>query len=183
MSKYPEYRMEPNLSEEERADIKDRQTAASQMHTYTSAKSRYSEAKSSAWSFLIIGCAGFLVITSALAGVLRLPLSTFSLLFLDAVFLIFIGIAVLSFRHAVKLTGDVSEETDLEERIRSWARDNLRPEELMVDLDENTTEEMKYFLISEMVRERLMRTFPEIDDAYAEEWTENFYNENFYDEP
>ena len=182
MPRYPEYRMDPNMSEEDRADIQARQAAASQMHTYTSAKERYSEAKSSAWTFLVIGCAGFLAVTVALTGVFHLPLNHFSLLVLDAVFLLFIGIAFLSFHHAARLTGEVTGETDLNTRIRRWATDNLRPEELMVDLDANTSEEMKYFLISEMVRERLMRAFPEIDDAYAEEWTENYYNENFYNE-
>lgn len=152
------------------------------MSEYKSAKERFAEAKSSAWAFLVIGCAGFLIITAALTGIIHIPLSQFSLIVLDAVFIIFIGIAILSFRHAVRLTGEITDETDLEERIRQWAADNLRPEELMVDLDTNTTEEMKYFLISEMVRERLMRAFPEVDDAYAEEWTENFYNENFYNE-
>ena len=152
------------------------------MSEYKSAKERFAEAKSSAWAFLVIGCAGFLIITAALTGIIHIPLSQFSLIVLGAVFIIFIGIAILSFRHAVRLTGEITDETDLEERIRQWAADNLRPEELMVDLDTNTTEEMKYFLISEMVRERLMRAFPEVDDAYAEEWTENFYNENFYSE-
>ena len=152
------------------------------MSEYKSAKERFAEAKSSAWAFLVIGCAGFLIITAALTGIIHIPLSQFSLIVLDAVFIIFIGIAILSFRHAVRLTGEITDETDLEERIRQWAADNLRPEELMVDLDTNTTEEMKYFLISEMVLERLMRAFPEVDDAYAEEWTENFYNENFYSE-
>ena len=152
------------------------------MSEYKSAKERFAEAKSSAWAFLVIGCAGFLIITAALTGIIHIPLSQFSLIVLDAVFIIFIGIAILSFRHAVRLTGEITDETDLEERIRQWAADNLRPEELMVDLDTNTTEEMKYFLISEMVRERLMRAFPEVDDAYAEKWTENFYNENFYSE-
>ena len=152
------------------------------MSEYKSAKERFAEAKSSAWAFLVIGCAGQSSAASALTGIIHIPLSQFSLIVLDAVFIIFIGIAILSFRHAVRLTGEITDETDLEERIRQWAADNLRPEELMVDLDTNTTEEMKYFLISEMVRERLMRAFPEVDDAYAEEWTENFYNENFYSE-
>ena len=182
MPHYPEYKTDPKMSEEVRADIEARQASASQMRTYSSAKDRYSEAKSSAWTFLIIGCAGFLVITAALAGMIHIPLSRFSLFILDAIFLLFIGIAFLSFRHAFKLTDEITDETNLDARIRRWATDNLRPEELMVDLDEDTTEEMKYFLISEMVRERLMRAFPEVDDAYAEEWTENFYNENFYNE-
>ena len=152
------------------------------MSEYKSAKDRYADAKSSAWAFLIIGCAGFLIATAALTGIIHIPLSQFSLIILDVIFIIFIGIAVLSFRHAVRLTGEVADESDLDARIRKWVSENLRPEDLMVDLDTDTTEEMKYFLISEMVRERLMRAFPEVDDAYAEEWTENFYNEIFYSE-
>ena len=152
------------------------------MSEYKSAKDRYADAKSSAWAFLIIGCSGFLIATAALTGIIHIPLSQFSLVILDVIFIIFIGIAVLSFRHAVKLTGEITDETDLDARIRRWASENLRPEDLMVDLDTDTTEEVKYFLISEMVRERLMRAFPEVDDAYAEEWTENFYNEIFYSE-
>ena len=34
-------------------------------------------------------------------------------------------------------------------------------------------------MVSALIRERLMLAFPEVDDAYAEELTENFYNKLF----
>ena len=48
-----------------------------------------------------------------------------------------------------------------------------------MDLDENTTNEMKYFMVTELMRERMMLAFPELDDAYAEELAERYYNELF----
>ena len=74
---------------------------------------------------------------------------------------------------------DISKESTLEEKISDWAKENLTPESLTVDLDEHTTSEMKYFMITELMRERMMQAFPELDDAYAEELTERYYNELF----
>ena len=48
-----------------------------------------------------------------------------------------------------------------------------------VCVDTSTTEEMKYFMITELIRERIMHAFPEVQESYADELTENFYNELF----
>ena len=45
--------------------------------------------------------------------------------------------------------------------------------------DASTTEEMKYFMITELIRKRIMQAFPEVEESYADELTENFYNELF----
>lgn len=163
----------------ELADIAARAAAARQMNTHVSARDRHTETRSSAWTFLVVGAAGLLVITLALAGVIRLPLNGFSLAVLEALFFLFLVFAVYSFRSAMKMLDDISREDSLEDRIRKWAADHLTAEELSAGIDADTPEEMRYFLISEAIRERLMPAFPEVDDAYAEKLTEDFYNELF----
>ena len=74
---------------------------------------------------------------------------------------------------------EISKENDLETRIRDWAKENLTVDSLTVDVDTSTTEEMKYFMITELIRERIMHAFPEVQESYADELTENFYNELF----
>lgn len=169
----------PVPDEEELAELAARVAASRQMNTHVSAKDRLSDTRSSAWTFLAVGGAGFLVITLALAGVIRLPLNTFSLAVLEALFFLFLVFAVVSFRSAMKMLDDISREDDLEARIRVWSKDHLNAEELSAGIEEGTPEEMRYFLISEAIRERLMPAFPEVDDAYAEKLTEDFYNELF----
>lgn len=164
---------------EEMADLAARAAAAGRMNTHVSARSRHSETKSSAWTFLIVGAVGFLVITLALAGVLVLPFNTFSLAIMEGMFLVFLIIAGISFKNAMKMLDDISREDDLESRIRTWAAEHLTAESLTAGIEEDTPEEMKYFIISEAIRERLMPAFPEVDDAYAEELAETFYNELF----
>ncbi len=169
-------------TEEERkeiAEIAARRAAAAHMNTYTSAKSRFAETKSSAWTFLIIGCAGLAVMTLALTGAIQLPLHPFALMVMEIMFAGFLIVAVLSFKNANKILSEVSSEEDLADRIKAWAKENLDADDLTADLDADTTEEMKYFMVSEVIREKIMTTFPEVDDAYAEELTENFYNELF----
>ena len=146
------------------------------MNMHKSAKDMQSETKSSAWTFLLVGSGGFLVITLALIGFIKLPLSIFSLAIMEIMFFIFLIIAGLSFKKAMSMLDDISKESTLEEKISCWAKENLTPESLTVDLDENTTSEMKYFMVTELMRERMMRAFPELDDAYAEELTERYYN-------
>lgn len=50
---------------------------------------------------------------------------------------------------------------------------------LLSAYDASTTEEMKYFMITELIRKRIMQAFPEVEESYADELTENFYNELF----
>lgn len=149
------------------------------MSTHRSAKDMQSETKSSAWTFLLVGSGGFLIITLALIGFIKLPFSIFSLAIMEIMFFIFLIVAGLSFKKAISMLDDISKESTLEEKISDWAKENLTPESLTVDLDENTTNEMKYFMVTELMRERMMLAFPELDDAYAEELTERYYNELF----
>lgn len=165
--------------QEELSEIAARAAAARQMNTHVSARERHSETKSSAWTFLIVGSIGFLIITLSLAGVIVLPFNTFSLAVMEGLFLIFLIVAGISFKNAMKMLDDISREDDLECRIRAWAAGHLTVESLTSDIEENLSEEMKYFTVSEIIRERLMSSFPEVDDAYAEELTETFYNELF----
>lgn len=166
-------------TEEELAELAARKAAAAHMTTYTSAKTRHSETKSSAWSFLIIGSIGFFVITMALFGIITLPLNKFSLFIMEAMFIIFLSISGISFKNAAKMLDEISREDRLETRIKAWAKENLTAGELTAGLEADTSEEMKYFMVSALIRERLMLAFPEVDDAYAEELTENFYNKLF----
>ena len=149
------------------------------MSTHRSAKDMQSETKSSAWTFLLVGSGGFLIITLALIGFIKLPFSIFSLAIMEIMFFIFLIVAGLSFKKAISMLDDISKESTLEEKISDWAKENLTPESLTVDLDENTTSEMKYFMVTELMRERMMLSFPELDDAYAEELAEHYYNELF----
>ena len=179
LSEEPEETPAPDPTPEELADIAARAASASRMNTHVSARDRHSETKSSAWTFLVVGGAGFLVITLALAGVLVLPFNAFSLAIMEGMFLIFLIVAGISFKRAMKMLDDIAREDDLESRIRIWAADHLTAESLTAGIEEDTPEEMRYFIISEAIRERLMPAFAEVDDAYAEGLAETFYNELF----
>ncbi|MEZ3503864.1 MAG: hypothetical protein K1W25_10505 [Lachnospiraceae bacterium] len=180
LAEYSEEKSAPYIpTEEELAELAARKAAAAHMTTYTSAKTRHSETKSSAWTFLIIGSIGFFVITMALFGIITLPLNKFSLFIMEAMFIIFLSISGISFKNAAKMLDEISREDRLETRIKAWAKENLTAGELTAGLEADTSEEMKYFMVSALIRERLMLAFPEVDDAYAEELTENFYNKLF----
>ena len=105
------------------------------MSAYNSAKNRQSETKSSAWAFLLVGIIGFVIILLALLGVIRLPFGTFSLLIMEVMFVIFLIIAGLSFKRAMNMLDEISKESDLETRIKDWAKENLTADSLTVDAD------------------------------------------------
>ncbi len=169
----------PDPDPEELRELAGRQAAAARMNTHTSAKSRYSEMKSSAWTFLILGSLGSIFMLLALLRIIPLPLAPFAMLILLGMFLFFLVISLLSFRSAGRISADIAKEADVEARVEEWAAAHLNAEELSSGLEADTSEEMKYFTISEIIRERLMTEFPELDDAYAEELTEVYYNRLF----
>jgi hypothetical protein len=166
-------------TEEELSDLAERQAAAAHMTTYTSARDRQEETRSSAWTFLLVGGVGFLVITLAIIGVIHLPLNVFALAVMEVMFVIFLVIAVISFKKAMSLLDEIASEDSLSDRVNAWGKEHLSVESLTEDLEPDTPEEMKYFIISEKIRKELMLAFPEVDDSYAEELTEQFYNELF----
>lgn len=149
------------------------------MSTYNSAKNRQSETRSSAWAFLP---GGMHWICDHSAGTIRCnSITLWHLSSIDH------GSDVCHFpchcrtflQACHEYAGEISRENDLETRIRDWAKENLTVDSLTVDVDTSTTEEMKYFMITELIRERIMHAFPEVQESYADELTENFYNELF----
>ena len=174
-----EISMPTEEEQKEVLEIMARRAAAAHMNTYTSAKSRQAETKSSAWTFLFLGTIGFVIMTLALIGVIHIPLHTFAIVVMEAMFACFLIVAAVSFKNVKKLQTKITDEEDLADRVMNWAKENLNAEALTADMDEDTTDEMKYFMVSEVIREKIMTAFPEVDDSYAEELTENFYNELF----
>lgn len=149
------------------------------MSTYNSARSKHTDTRSSAWTFLIIGGAGFLFITLALIGVIAIPLSIFSLAVMEIVFILFLIVALISFRQAMKLLDEISREDSLETRIRAWAAENLSSSELLADIEEDTAEEVRYLMASERIKKQLLQSFPELDESHADQFSEDFCNKLF----
>ncbi len=149
------------------------------MSTYNSARNKRTDTRSSAWTFLIIGGAGFLLITLALIGVIALPLSVFSLAVMEIVFILFLIIALVSFRQAMKLLDEISKEDSLETRIQAWTAKNLSSSELLADTDDNTAEEARYLIAFERIKKQLLQAFPELDESHADQLAEDYCNKLF----
>jgi len=169
----------PTCTENELAEIAARKAATAHMNTYISARDKYAERSSSAWTFLLVGFVGLLLVALHFFGIINLPFGTFTLLILTILFSLFLLISILSFVNAVKLSDQVSREEELESRIQEWTKENLKKEELISGLEPDLGEELQYFEISAIIRDRLMHAFPEIDDAYAEALSEDIYNKLF----
>ena len=146
---------------------------------YKQPEERYQDMHSSAWTFLAVGAAGILVMILCWLGVIRLPLHNFALFIMTALFVIFLGIGVVSFQSARKLKAGIASENAFVEEVIAWYRATGCHAPALSELDKSQPEELLYFQRSEIIRSVLREQFPEIDPSLLEKLTDDFCEEDF----
>lgn len=147
--------------------------------TYKSPESRYSEMRSSAFIFLLIGVIGLIVMALCWLDILPLPVYDFVLFVLTAMFVLFLGISISSFRSAKKIKATIASENAFLEEVMDWYHTTGCKSPLFNEIDPDQPQEMLYFQKSESIRSLLTEQFPEIDEALLEKLTDDFCEEDF----
>jgi len=80
------------------------------MAVYKTPEERFSDARSSAYTFFFVGGLGLLIMLLTFGGILSLPLHTFSLSVLTVLFVIFIFSGFLYWKNAKELLSSMEQE-------------------------------------------------------------------------
>ena len=154
---------------------------------YEDPEKKAGEFKSSAYTLLLVGILGLVVLAVLISGVLpvRLNPSTqwMTCLVMGVLFLIFIVMGVLSMQSAKKLAGLADAEKSLTEQMRAFCRENMTDRALdeRAQVTETDAEEMRYFKRIEQIKGLLLEAFPAVKSDHLDYFADEIYPEIFGD--
>lgn len=142
--------------------------------------------KSSAFTLLLVGGVGIVVIILCMAGVISLSLSTTSKYMvygvMGALFILFLVMGVVSLRSSKVFALKAQKEDSLTEEITNWCFTDLKADmidRMILDEDEEAeeiSEEMKYFKRTEKMKKLINEKFLNLDEAYLEHILDDIYS-------
>lgn len=155
---------------------------------YQDNAARAEDNKSSAFTLLLVGGVGIVVIALCITDVISLNLSETSKYMvygvMGALFILFLVMGVVSMRSSKIFAQKAQTDDNLTEEITKWCLTDLNKEiiDQMIleeDGEEETSEEMKYFKRTEKMRNLINEKFLNLDEAYLEHILDDIYSEIF----
>ena len=153
-------------------------------NTYVKTSDRYKDNLSSAYTFLICGCFGLLILVLEDFGLIKLwGMSGVSKILLNVVigglFTGFIIIGIKSLTYSKILKQQATEEDEFTSKLIEWLHANLTIESIENSYNTNIPEEMKYFKRVEIIREKLEEMYSTLDDEYLIKISDDYYYDLF----
>lgn len=154
-------------------------------HAYVEKSTKYDDMKSTAYSFLLVGAGGILLLILALAGVIPVQFAAYMKglmgIVMGSMFLIFFVIGLRSYMQLGSLKEQVLKEQREMDAAIKWFHDSYSAKAIDVSLDIHEADDMqkKYFQRSSYMKRLLHSQFPDYDDSFLDYLTELFYDELF----
>lgn len=179
-------------SAEEKIELMNRMDSRENLHAlsdgskaYVEKSTKYEDMKSTAYSFLLVGAAGILLLVLIYAGVIPLQFAAYMKYMMAVVmggmFLIFLIIGIRSYLQLGDLKAQMLAEEQNRDAAKSWFFENYsaRAVDASVDISASDELQQKYFLRSSFIKRILQEQFSDFDDSFLDYLTEQFYEE-FY---
>ncbi len=140
--------------------------------TYKSSSEKAKDNCSSAWTLLVIGVLGLLVMVLGFAGVLPLDIGNPYMFYgvMSALFLLFIVTGAISMKNARIFAKKAESENSLRETMTKWCRESLTAEAIdaEIDPDKELSEELLYFARIDILKKKLNHQFMNLDQAFVD---------------
>lgn len=151
--------------------------------SFVSKTDKYKDYLSTAYTFSIVGIGGILLATANLLGFINLYKvdGTSAYLFytvIYAMYLIFTYVGINSFKNSKR----IKQEADLENEYLSKLNDyvkNYITEDMFSSVDLEASHEEIYFQRTEIIKQIILKDFPEIDESLLETKTDEIYDSIF----
>ena len=148
-------------------------------HVYVHHSERHQELLSSAYSLLLVGITGLVVVLLSLLEIISLPFpeATTSMMeiTIGVLCLIFVVAGLhrlISDRSVAKLA---KEEDKLTSEITQWFKKSFDNFVIDTDIDEDLAEEIKYFKRCEAMKQIIRRSYGDLDEGYLDRLIEELY--------
>ncbi len=156
---------------------------------YMNSAERAEDNRSSAWTLLIVGGVGLLVIILDAFGIIPLPMSGFgkklTMIVLGALCVLFVVMGFVSFKKSKVYADQAAKEGDRESVIFEWFNENCpagKIDEMLGEQLFGLTEEEKYLKRYAVVRQVIYQNFPEMGMEFMEHMADEVYEKLFGDE-
>jgi hypothetical protein len=146
---------------------------------YEKKSDKSKEMKSTAVTFFVFGILGLLFIALNLVNVLDIVNGPIPYLVMSAMFIGFLLIGNNSVERAKKAAKESVLEEETTEQIIAWLDNLVTPEALLSMKDSSLSEEANFIRVMENIKFIVTKQFGELDDAYLDYVTEEFYNNKF----
>lgn len=155
---------------------------------YENSAEKAEDNKSSAYTLLLVGVVGMIVIALGITGVLPIHLSgtskymTYGIM--SVLFLLFIVMGVISMKSYRIFAKKAESENSLRDTMEKWCLETLLPDELDAELftdKDSVSEEEKYFKRTVLVKEKISQKFMNLDAAFLDHFVDEIYADIFED--
>jgi hypothetical protein len=135
--------------------------------------------KSTAITFFSFGILGLIFVALNLLNVMKVVNGPIPYLVMSAMFIGFLLIGINSVGRAKKAAKEAVLEEETTEQIIAWLDNLVTPEALLSMKDSSLSEEANFIRVMENIKFIVTKQFGDLDDAYLDYVTEEFYNNKF----
>lgn len=153
---------------------------------YEDSAAKAEDNRSSAYTLLLVGIVGMLVLALGLAGALPIHLTGTSMYMtygiMSVLFLLFIVMGVISMKSYRFFAKRAASETTLRDTMEKWCLETLEAEQLDAELfseGETLPEEEKYFQRIRLLKKKISEKFLNLDEAFLDRFTDEIYGDIF----
>ena len=154
---------------------------------YQNYEEKAADNRSSAYTLLVIGAVGAIVVLLALFNVINLPLNSstkyIALGMIEALFVFFLVMGVVSMKNAGKYAKKAESEKELTKELEKWFVDYVTAEKiddgLFTEEEADFSEEQKYFKRFDRMKELLSERFLNLNEGYVDRFLDKHYQDIF----
>lgn len=146
--------------------------------SYVSKAEKSADYRSSAVTFTLFGVVGLIVMGLHWAGAFTF-FSTLSAVIITALFAGCLIIGIDSFRRAGKAKKEAAQEERFIAELTGWLEKNLTLEMLTAADQEDCSKEVNFLNEMNELKQIIQKQFGELDAAFLEQFTEEYYNDHF----
>ena len=179
-----------NATPEQKNAINERIAAAhasKKSGLYESSAKRMEENKAAAYSLILVGAVGIILIAMCLLGVFPLPefFKGAYLFFtiMGAMCILFLIMGFVSFKNAKGFEKDVESENSLKANLESWCKENLKGEDIdryILMRNPGLDEDAMFFPRNELIKARINHQFMNLDQAFLDRFVDDVVYEMVY---
>lgn len=183
------YEKEP-YEEDKTEDLKETESERTQVRpsykgTYVNNEEKAEENRTSAYTLLLVGSVGLILILLFFFDVLPIHRTVVNKYMVSGVmgvlFILFIVMGFVSMKNSRILAKKACKENNLTVEIKKWCRENLKKEKVdaMLSLEDEPSEELKYFQRFEKMKAMIQNQFMNLDEGYLDRLIDEIYPEIF----
>ncbi len=153
---------------------------------YMDNKERAAENRSSAWTLLLVGGVGMVVVVLGVLGFLPFTVSGPSKVMvygmMSALFIIFIVMGFVSLKKSKAYESQAKEDNELESTLKDWCKqafENGRIDTMLGMEVMGATEEELYFKRTSAMKMMIKGQFVNLDDSFIDHFIDEMYDELF----